>query len=147
MDDDAVSPVIGVILMVAVTVVLAAVVFVLVQGLGADRPVAHGLAVLLDEGDDQLLIAGANSVDNWENYEMRSSEAVAGLHWVIDAEATSSDAVLSSTFVALSGGSLRAGSAIDFCAETPLADVDVLIRDANANTVVYRGHFRSIAAC
>lgn len=38
MDDEAVSPVVGVILMVAITVVLAVVVFVLVNNLGKDTP-------------------------------------------------------------------------------------------------------------
>lgn len=41
MDDEAVSPVIGVILMVAITVVLAAVLFVLVSGYGSENQVVQ----------------------------------------------------------------------------------------------------------
>ncbi len=49
MEEDAVSPVIGVILMVAITVVLAAVVFVLVSDLGGDSEIASFPQVKLSE--------------------------------------------------------------------------------------------------
>jgi archaeal type IV pilus assembly protein PilA len=54
-NDEGVSPVIGVILMVAITVVLAAVVFVLVTNLGGttDNPVSLGVS---KESDDSFTI-------------------------------------------------------------------------------------------
>ncbi len=68
MEDDAVSPVIGVILMVAITVVLAAVVFVLVSDLGGDSGVPNfpnakvtdgggGTIVLEHRGGDCITIS------------------------------------------------------------------------------------------
>ncbi len=65
-EEDAVSPVIGVILMVAITVVLAAVVFVLVSDLGGDAEIASFPQVKLTDS------ATANGVD----MEHRSGDCI-----------------------------------------------------------------------
>lgn len=147
MDDDAVSPVIAVIMMIAITVVLAGVIVVLVQGLRSGEEPATGIAITRSEGDDELRIAGSNAVDFWEDYEFRTQSAVVGLHWAVDQDATGTDPTVSQEYVALTGGKVQAGDRLHFCADSALADVTILIRDAQANAVVYQGTFRSIAAC
>jgi archaeal type IV pilus assembly protein PilA len=67
-DQDAVSPVIGVILMVAITVVLAAVVFVLVShlGSGVEMPPAVGMQTS-DEGQSFLVVQADSGLD-WSDF-------------------------------------------------------------------------------
>jgi len=92
-DDEAVSPVIGVILMVAITVILAAVIGAFVLGIGSnqeaapqasiafayDQPVADNFTVTHDGGEsvelDKLSISGAV---NESNCGMGSDTAYAG---------------------------------------------------------------------
>ncbi|NHN46963.1 type IV pilin [Halostella sp. JP-L12] len=53
-DDDAVSPVIGVILMVAITVILAAVIGAFVLDLGGSQEAAPQVSFNIDQGNDTL---------------------------------------------------------------------------------------------
>jgi len=72
-DDDAVSPVIGVILMVAITVILAAVIASFVIGLGDDNQTTKPSTTFefdYDNGDDHLTI----SVGNGKNLEAEQVE-------------------------------------------------------------------------
>jgi archaeal type IV pilus assembly protein PilA len=66
--DEAVSPVIGVILMVAITVVLAAVVFVLVSDLGDQGDNAPGISFQKSTNDKTLTVVKvSNGPVNWED--------------------------------------------------------------------------------
>jgi flagellin-like protein len=67
-DDQAVSPVIGVILMVAITVVLAAVVFVLVSNLSKNsNTAAPNITFNQDASAHKLTIVSADASANWQN--------------------------------------------------------------------------------
>lgn len=70
--DRAVSPVIGVILMVAITVILAAVIAAFVLGFGADTDAPPQASLSLDQDGDNLTIAhtGGEDVD-LENVYLR----------------------------------------------------------------------------
>ena len=57
-DDEAVSPVIAVILMVAITVVLAATVYVWVSGFGTDRSIRQPTQFSLADASDDVAAAG-----------------------------------------------------------------------------------------
>ena len=71
-NDEAVSPVIGVILMVAITVVLAAVVFVLVSNLGkGSGSAAPNIQFSKDDTTDRLVITTAESGANWNRISVR----------------------------------------------------------------------------
>lgn len=71
-NEEAVSPVIGVILMVAITVVLAAVVFVLVSNLGkGSGQTAPNLQFTKDDTQDRLTITTAESGANWNRISLR----------------------------------------------------------------------------
>lgn len=65
--DDAVSPVIGVILMVAITVVLAAVVFVLVSDLGETKDQAPNMSFQKDATNDRLRVVAADEDADWND--------------------------------------------------------------------------------
>jgi len=80
-NDEAVSPVIGVILMVAITVVLAAVVFVLVSNLSkGGSQSAPTLAISTDDTADRLIITSAASGADWSRLTVKavSCSATAG---------------------------------------------------------------------
>lgn len=72
-DEDAVSPVIAVILMVAITVVLAATVFVLVSDIGqnAGTP-ATNVGFDASETDDNMTVTSAPNAD-WQKLQYRST--------------------------------------------------------------------------
>jgi FlaG/FlaF family flagellin (archaellin) len=67
-NEDAVSPAIGVILMVAITVVLAAVVFVLVSNLSKNsNTAAPNITFNQDNSGHTLTIVSADAAANWQN--------------------------------------------------------------------------------
>jgi flagellin-like protein len=68
-NDEAVSPVIGVILMVAITVVLAAVVFVLVSNLGEGSESAPNISFNKDSADGTLTVVQAEDA-NWADFSI-----------------------------------------------------------------------------
>ncbi|MEA3144333.1 MAG: Archaeal Type pilin, N-terminal [Thermoplasmata archaeon] len=71
-NDEAVSPVIGVILMVAITVVLAAVVFVLVSNLSkGSNNSAPTLAINTDDTADKLIITSAATGADWSRLSVK----------------------------------------------------------------------------
>lgn len=72
-EEEAVSPVIGVILMVAISVVLAAVVFVLVSDIDAAEP-APTMA-FRDDGDSYVLIHATPGLD-WSEFTVTGCETV-----------------------------------------------------------------------
>ena len=72
--DEAVSPVIGVILMVAITVVLAAVVFVLVSNLSkGGQQSAPNLAINVDDTQDRLTVISAGAGADWSRISVQAS--------------------------------------------------------------------------
>src|SRR5204862_3892519 len=79
-DEAAVSPVIATILMVAITVVLAAVLYVMVSGLitpvGGNKPLVTFSAVTQSSGNATIAVAGASQSVSPSNYKVNL--AVAG---------------------------------------------------------------------
>lgn len=120
-DDVAVSPVIGVVLMVAITVVLAAVVFVLVGDLGSQNNEAPTAAFQSDrsgEGGEILLIKVGGQAINAEDLQISPATCVLK-------DPSGNEKLV---------GELHAGDFIA-CSE----DGDVTIADGVSNTLLYRG--------
>ncbi len=139
--DDAVSPVIGVILMVAITVVLAAVVFVLVSQVG------HGKAgnlpnIVLDvtESQDKATVISASDA-YWDQLEIRLS--VDG-GWGMNEPATTGTSA--NEWVRIGGGQIGASDYLHICADTP-GRITVDIRYIDLNTVVAGFTLGHAAAC
>jgi flagellin-like protein len=75
-DGEAVSPVIGVILMVAITVVLAAVVFVLVSNLSKNsNTTAPNVTFQQDQTAHKLTIVSADASASWANVKQTTTGA------------------------------------------------------------------------
>lgn len=143
--DDAVSPVIGVILMVAITVVLAAVVFVLVSDLGDQGSNAPDLGFSKDEQDDQLTVSRADTGLNWTEFEIRADQDVTytlnGLNSTDLAENVADEGP---------ARNLRGGDVFAFCgtgATASLEDVTITIRHIESNSQVASFEFTTISAC
>lgn len=118
-DDRGVSPVIGVILMVAITVILAAVIGTFVLGLGdslGDTQPTAQLSVDLDPGEDELTIEhnGGDSID---------SEVLSVVVTSPDGDRAEANTVFDSRF---SVGNAETGDLED--GETIAAEEDVRIR-------------------
>jgi flagellin-like protein len=100
-NEEAVSPVIGVILMVAITVVLAAVVFVLVSNLGKSSNSAPTFALSRDDATDRLSVTSADSDADWNRLAIKGPAqqdaavgppVVAGVHLHFGLNAAATDA-------------------------------------------------------
>lgn len=73
--DEAVSPVIGVILMVAITVVLAAVVFVLVSNLGEGSESAPNISFNKDSAEGTLTVVQAEDAE-WGDFSVTGCDSL-----------------------------------------------------------------------
>jgi flagellin-like protein len=74
--DEAVSAVIGVILMVAITVAIAATVYVYVSGMIGVQQRVPVVQMLAQEDDDRLTVINTDADVDWENLAIRSTENV-----------------------------------------------------------------------
>ena len=147
---EAVSPVIGVILMVAITVVLAAVVFVLVSNLSKSGQKAPDVAFSTDETRDRITIVTAQNELNYDDFEFKASQSVA---FSRNSNPTSAGPTIGGTYrtMATSGTEeFKGGDYIDFCGlggtnvNTPTT---FQIRHKDSNTVVYETTLNTIDAC
>lgn len=143
--EDAVSPVIGVILMVAVTVVLAAVVFLMVNPVdeGEQSPT---LSFRRDEGQDQIeLVRGANG--NWGDIRLFVSGGVhPGLRYELNAEAGAASPEVGAGVV-MPTADLRGGDFVSFCADGGADDLSVGLTHIDSSTYLYEGTFLRIRPC
>ncbi len=144
-EEEAVSPVIGVILMVAITVVLAAVVFVLVSDLGGSNASTQpALSWDVSEASDQAKITSAETDANWNEFEIKLSAAGG---WAINAAAATGTAA--GTWVSMSATDLAIGGGdyIDFCADTTGASMTATIRHIDSNAIAKEIVFNSVGPC
>lgn len=163
-DEDAVSPVIGTLIMVAIAVVLAGVLFVIVSqiGKGGQDP-SPRMAISRNEQSDRLEITQIDDGVMRGEYDIRMT--VAGDFNVDGPVEAGTDAATAQTFVRLAGavgapidGVLGPGSYIAFCAETgaigptgnggpATVDVSVELRHRSTNSIVWHDTFTSLADC
>lgn len=129
-NDEAVSPVIGVILMVAITVVLAAVVFVLVSNLGKSSDKAPDVAFLADENDNSITVTKADTGLTWDDFTIKvgSSDNPAGTA-VDDTDSLCSSPAGADNFTA--------GTGLGDCP----ANLKITIVHTASNSVVYTKTF------
>jgi flagellin-like protein len=116
--DDAVSPVIAVILMVAITVVLAATVFVLVSDIGGNTAnSAPSISWTSDEGQDKLVVSTAAQNADWNRLTVQVDSctgAAAGKFGYIGGPNTATH--VSKPATAASKTALNSGAAAVNCA-------------------------------
>ncbi len=66
-DKAGVSPIIAIILMVAITVVLAATIYVWVSGMGKSGTTTPNLSAIVDHANDKLIITSAETGLSWDD--------------------------------------------------------------------------------
>ncbi len=147
--EDAVSPVIGVILMVAITVVLAAVVFVLVSDLGSDSAAPAAVKFQKDEGTDRIKVISAESTADWDNLEIKADAT--GIEFELNqaADGTNGTAITTALgAITSSTDPMSAGEYIEMCGTAgAVADITLTLIDAAANQILAEMTFSSVAAC
>lgn len=133
--------------MVAITVVLAAVVFLLVQGIGDTGAPAPDMAFTKNEGSDALTVARAPIGLDWEEFTIRSSVPVrVSLN---GAEVAYVPADTAWTFPA---GSTMGGDKVTVCGGTlgsPALQTDALVTivHTESNSQSAQVGFATIAPC
>jgi hypothetical protein len=146
--EDAVAPVVAVVLLVAITIVLAAVVFVLAAKV-SDRDASNSppMAFQRDETADRVtLVRGAPDKD-WGQYQIRADRLVPGLVFDRNDAAGLGDTALTPAAIDLPGGAVTAGDYYEFCATAPATNVKVIFIDKQKDQVVATWVFKEIAAC
>lgn len=149
--DEAVSPVIGVILMVAITVVLAAVVFVLVSNLSKSGQKAPDAAFSTDETRDRMTIVTAQSELTYADFEFKSSNP--DIKWLRNgAPGNSAGATFGSSdylTMAAATAPFNAGDYFEFCSPTAQENdpTTFQVRHIDSNTVVYETVLNTIHQC
>ncbi|HUR63206.1 MAG TPA: type IV pilin N-terminal domain-containing protein [Candidatus Thermoplasmatota archaeon] len=167
MDEDAVSPVIGVILMVAITAVIAAVVFVVTTGLSSKNAQSAPTPVMqVDDINDRLTVVSATIGADWTRVQVTAPRCSGGIislggsgtsHHNQPATASSATAVSTGgctgpnpkILVTANNAVIGAGDYLAFCASTgsQATNVDIQLMDTIANTVLGTYTFTSVRAC
>ena len=124
-DDDAVSPVIGVILMVAITVILAAVIAAFVLGLGDSDEVGPQVSFNYDysEGDDELTIT-VQSGDSFTASQVSFAGDDIGEFGDADNWADTTDEMQSAP--ASEGSTISSGERVTGVVDGPGFDLDIV---------------------
>jgi flagellin-like protein len=147
--DEAVSPVIGVILMVAITVVVAAVVFMLARGFAEQPELAPIISVRLDEAADRLTIIRANAPADAGDFEVLLSVAGGfGINAAADEGPGTTVAAFEYTILGDASTPIKGGDRVLFCSSGGLAqNVKVSIRRADTVSVIFDEEFADLAGC
>lgn len=143
-NDEAVSPVIGVILMVAITVVLAAVVFVLVSNLGGDSNTAPAISWNKQETSNTLSVVTASSNADWSNlqYSCTLDGVDANCDVYLNGDNTDTNAytaAMGDVSIVDDGTTIRAGD--DLCFDSAAGQLEITITDPSANQIVKEESF------
>jgi FlaG/FlaF family flagellin (archaellin) len=167
MDQEAVSPVMGVILMVAIGVVLSGVVFVVVNGIGGKNTQSAPTPVMqVDDINDRLTVVSATIGADWTRVQVTATRCSAGIislgssgtsHQNQPATASSATAISTGgctgpnpkILVTANNAVIGAGDYLAFCASTggQATNVDIQLTDTIANVVVGTYSFTSVHAC
>lgn len=146
-DTQAVSPIIAVILMVAITVVLAATVFVLVSDIGNNVNAPNGvLNANKEEDTDRVSIVSVGDGLDWTNYQFSTNQNV---RFKLNAEVVATDTSSSAnTWTTASSTSdvIQPGEFIDVCGQSgALTNLQFSLR--NGQSIVGTWTFDTIRAC
>lgn len=147
-ETDAVSPVVAVILMVAITVVLAAVVFVLVNNLGEGKDPAPIVGMSADLGRARFNIQQGPAGHSWNEFTLKADEA---LRFSLNGPATlASTALAPGTLVQVGSAATQVtgGDYIQFCGDGGAkSQIHVQLRHVPSNSLTYSSEFIQVAAC
>jgi flagellin-like protein len=152
--DEAVSAVIGVILMVAITVAIAATVYVYVSGMIGVQQKVPTVQMLADEDDDRLSVINTDADVYWDNLAIRST---ANIFVYINGEVSGSQGwnLTTDTYFHINASSISTAHVlvhgsdfidIESATGLPLADVTITIIHDDTDTTLGTYTYSSIAA-
>ncbi|HLF16183.1 MAG TPA: type IV pilin [Candidatus Thermoplasmatota archaeon] len=151
--EEAVSPVIGVILMVAITVVLAAVVLVLVNNLSKNSSdTAPNISASEDEVVDQVQVNSADPDADWNRLAIHTTQTTV-VRFALNGNANTGSGAVSTdsnaaTPVTTTSNPIGAGEYLDFCgASAILTPTTITVIDTAVNQKIGDYTFSSIALC
>jgi len=155
-----VSAVIGVILMVAITVAIAATVYVYVSGMmGEPATNVPVITFQIDQSDDQIKLITSDLDISWDSLSIKSSEDV--VIWINDDATITVDGydLAANTVTPFAVGMIEGGAIVDLAAGDyidieggtraipgPKTDVVITITHHDTNTMIGEYTFPSIAA-
>lgn len=142
LDESAVSPVLATILMVAITVVLAATVFVIANGLGSSTAASATVVFNVNDAQDRAVVKASNGKVQWESTEFRLS---ADGGWAVNGNAATGMAA--GEWNRAAGGKVYAGEYVDFCADVPHNDLVVEVRYADPSLGLTQLTFTNVGVC
>lgn len=147
-DDEAVSAVISTILMVAITVVLAATAFVLIADVGKESTVAPlAIGMRSDETQDRLEVVSSAGGANWNRIAVRVTSNIGGgtiymgssaaSGYFNEAASTSGADISTQTPVSDSSASMSGGDYIEFCRSGGASgEAVIMVLDIEAGAVI-----------
>lgn len=143
--EQAVSPVIGTILMVAITVVLAVVIVLFVNPQNEDAEPPTLAFRRHEEADRLMLVRGTNG--DWGDMRLFVPEGNgAGIRYELNDEPDGTSPEIGEGVV-MPVKSLDGGDYVQFCADGGAEDQSVSLVHLASNSLVYKGEFRDLAPC
>ncbi len=148
-DGGAVTPVVAVVIMLAIAIVLAALVFVFVGDEGTPSAPPAAVRFQADEATDRIQVLATRTDLDWSNFRVQADQS--GLEYELNAPADGVGGTAITTLPApLSPASLpmAAGEFLEICGTSgPVAPATITLSDAVANQVVSELTLRSVAMC
>lgn len=140
---------IAVILMVAITVVLAATVFVLVSDINPGNQPSPAVSYTVDDTADRISVQTAGPKADWARLEIGSDVATLKFRFNADASNAAGTAIPTGTYVRVTSTSaqMKAGDFLDFCSTSGTPDAKITLRDSTANAIVGEFKLNQVVAC
>jgi len=135
--DEAVSAVIGVILMVAITVAIAATVYVYVSGMIGVQQKVPTVQMLADEDDDRLSVINTDADVYWDNLAIRSTGActIKVNGECLATGGTNQSALTADTYYTITSNTMMVGNAHVLVRGSDFIDIEGTIADLSDITI------------
>ncbi len=147
--EGAVSPVVAIILMVAIAILLAALVFIFVGDQGTPSAPPAAVRFQVDEATDRVQVLATRAEVDWSNFRIQADAQ--GLEYELNQVADGLGGTPIMTIpaqVTTTSDTIEAGEFIEICGTSgPVAPAKVSLIDAAANQVVAQLTLRTVAAC
>lgn len=140
--DAAVSPIIATILMVAITVVVAGVLFALVQGLGVGTKAPAQLSFIVNDAQDRAVVKATQGDPRWGEIEVRMS---ANGGWAINGPPGSGG--VADVWVQAEGPVIYAGNYVEVCLDSAGGDLILDLRHTDPTLGITTLVFSNVDGC
>jgi len=147
-DSFAISPIVGVILMIVITVAMSAIVFVLVNDQD-QQETAPVVGFKIDEGQDRIRVARAPDDVDWSEFQVRADADVPGLSVALNeaADGAGTETAVSTAVATLPAKAIEGGDFLEFCADARTDGVTVYLLYTATNTLILEVKWLTVDAC